>query len=225
MANTNDGWIKAWRKLSTNKIWLEKPFSKGQAWIDLLMFATQTTHTSVRNGVDVTYEAGYVYESVAGLSDRWGWSRPRVYRFLDQLKNDGMIDYQRRTRIRTSNVTPCVTHPVTPLRIVNWELYQDRRTVSVTQNRTSNRTSNVTHPKNNIYPKNDISKEVYICYASNSPTGYPFPCGLYEKPEWMTEEEWEESKSMTVEDIPGVYRGEYESVIDYLLDKKKGCLE
>ena len=174
MSDNGNGWIKVWRKLSTNKFWLEKPFSKGQAWIDLIMFATQSTHTSTRNGTQITYKAGYVYESVVGLADRWGWSRPRVYRFLEQLKNDGMIDYERRTQNRTQNRTVNVTQLVTPLRIVNWELYQDRRTVSDTENRTQNRTRKRTHPKNDIYPKNESSKEEYNSRSAPTPlSGIP----------------------------------------------------
>lgn len=209
MANTNDGWIKAWRKLATNKLWLEKPFSKGQAWIDLLMFATQNTHTSIRNGVHVVYEAGYVYESVMGLADRWGWSRPRVYRFLDELKNDGMIDFIRRTSNRTSNVTQSVTQLVTPIRIVNWELYQDKRTLSDTQNRTSNRTHDRTHPKKDIYPKKDISKE-----EETAPL-IPFPCGVAVKPEWMDEDLWNDVRFRKVEDIPTLLQGDFDTYIEY----------
>lgn len=215
MANTNDGWIKAWRKLATNKLWLEKPFSKGQAWIDLLMFATQSTHTSVRNGVQVVYEAGCVYESVMGLANRWGWSRPRVYRFLEDLKNDGMIDFTRRTSNRTSNVTQSVTQLVTPLRIVNWELYQDKRTLSDTQNRTSNRTGNVTHPKNNIYPKNDISKEEE---TASLPV---YPCGASVKPEWMNDELWDVVRFRKVDDIPSLLRGDFDSYIEYTEEAHK----
>ena len=210
MADNGSGWIKVWRKLSTNKFWLEKPFSKGQAWIDLIMFATQSTHISTRNGEQITYKAGYVYESIVGLADRWGWSRPRVYRFLEQLKNDEMIDYERRTQNRTQNRTVNVTQLVTPLRIVNWELYQDRRTVSDTENRTQNRTRKRTHPKNDIYPKNDSSKEDSI-----SASLIPFPCGATDKPEWMTDKMWDEVKFRKVDDIPSLLQGDYDTYIEY----------
>lgn len=151
MPNTNDGWIKAWRKIAVNEIWLEKPFSKGQAWMDLLMLATRKTHKSVRNGETIQYKAGYVYESVTRLSDRWGWNRMKVYRFYRQLKEAKMIDYE--------SVTPkCAskrTLNVTPLRIVNWDVYQG----DVTDNVTQKRTQKCTYPKNDIYPENEYTGE------------------------------------------------------------------
>lgn len=161
MANTNDGWIKLHRKLATNDIWLEKPFSKGQAWIDLLMFATQTTHKSVRKNSNVTYKAGYVYESISYLADRWGWSRSKVYRFYSVLENSGMVEFKGWTSDRTANTT----HNATPLRIVNWGLYQGERTVK----RTLPRNKNESHPKNDT-PNNDISKEKGRS-APRSPSG------------------------------------------------------
>jgi hypothetical protein len=54
------------------------------------------------------------------------------------------------------------------------------------------------------------------------PHDYPYPCGLYRKPDWMTEEEWETARYMTVANIPGIDRGEYDNIIDYLLAKKEG---
>ena len=38
MAKTGS-YIKLDRGLKNNSLWLEKPFSKGQAWVDLLMLA------------------------------------------------------------------------------------------------------------------------------------------------------------------------------------------
>lgn len=180
MAN-NDGWIKLHRKLSANDIWLEKPFSKGQAWIDLLMFATQNTHKSVRGKTDVTYKQGYVYESISYLADRWGWSRSKIYRFYSVLENAGMIEFKGWTGVRTANTT----HRATPLRIVNWAFYQGERT----EKRTRSRTANETHPKKDIYPKNDISKE-----PPKSPTGGLTPDG----------------------EIPDMYRDRFNSYAEYV---------
>ena len=35
----NNGWIPIHRQLQEHWLWEDKPFSKGQAWIDLLMLA------------------------------------------------------------------------------------------------------------------------------------------------------------------------------------------
>ena len=70
-----DGWIKVWRKLADSQMWLEKPFSKGQAWIDLLLLATSTDHVSKYKGRSKSYKAGTVHFSLCFLTERWGWSR------------------------------------------------------------------------------------------------------------------------------------------------------
>jgi len=169
-----DGWIKVWRKLADSQMWLEKPFSKGQAWIDLLLLATSSDHVSKYKGKDKVYKAGTVHFSLCFLTDRWGWSRNKVYRFINKLQNDGMLEYQGRTSNgtidRTLNGTISDTMNDTTndtvLIVVNWALYQNKQekngtingTINDTANGTAKRTSNGTHPKNDIH-KNDISKE------------------------------------------------------------------
>jgi hypothetical protein len=86
-----------------------------------------------------------------------------------------MIDYQGRTGNGTTdgtidgaiNDTINGTINDTVLIVINWALYQGSKTTNGTINdttndtakRTRNRTGNGTHPKNDIYPKNDKSKE------------------------------------------------------------------
>lgn len=169
-----DGWIKVWRKVSDSQMWLEKPFSKGQAWIDLLLLATASDHVSKYKGRDKAYKAGTVHFSLLFLTDRWGWSRNKVYRFLERLQKDEMIVYQGRTsngtinRTQNGTVNGTIDDTIndTFITIVNWALYQSKQTrngtindtINDTTNGTTKRTSNGTHPKNDIH-KNDISKE------------------------------------------------------------------
>ena len=169
-----DGWIKVWRKLADSQMWLEKPFSKGQAWIDLLLLATSSDHVSKYKGKDKMYRAGTVHFSLCFLTERWGWSRNKVYRFIDKLQKDGMLEYQGRTSNGTTkrtlngtiDGTIDGTTNDTVLIVVNWALYQSRQqrngtingTTDDTTDGTVKRTSNGTHPKNDIH-KNDISKE------------------------------------------------------------------
>ena len=37
-----NGWIALHRKIQSHWLWEDKPFSNGQAWIDLLMLANHT---------------------------------------------------------------------------------------------------------------------------------------------------------------------------------------
>lgn len=60
--------------------------------------------------------------SVRIWADRWGWSLPRVHRFLRALEKAGLAQFERSkegTALRSGDevlpVTPTVTPPVTPL--------------------------------------------------------------------------------------------------------------
>ena len=215
-----DGWIKVWRKLADSQMWLEKPFSKGQAWIDLLLLATSSDHVSKYKGRDKSYKAGTVHFSILFLTERWGWSRNKVYRFINKLQNDGMLEYQGRTsngtiqcnKNGTIDETIDGTTNDTVLIVVNWALYQSRQTkngtidetINDTTNGTRKRTSNGTHPKNDIH-KNDISKEV----PPKSPTGGQSPS------EKNTSHLRLGPNEGTVDDIPDSYRAMFNNFADY----------
>lgn len=59
MKNTDKNWIKLNRALIDNPIWKIKPFSKGQAWVDLLMLTNHTTgFITVKNGKLIEIKRG-----------------------------------------------------------------------------------------------------------------------------------------------------------------------
>lgn len=124
----HSGWIKLHRKILDSDGWLEKPFDKQRAWIDLLLLAQHETHGEFRKGC--------VYKSKRELSDRWGWSVGKVTRFLDELKNGTQI----RTLNRSLNGTV--------ITIVNWDLYQHSGTPNGTPNGTQNGMTNGNQYKN-----------------------------------------------------------------------------
>ena len=106
------GWIKVWRKLASDRLWLADKFTKGQAWVDLLLIAQGLDKTEYYDGQYAHYKAGTVYKSLRWLSDRWQWNRRTVVNFLDSLVSANMIE-----------VTTSRTHG-TVIRIKNWEDYQ-----------------------------------------------------------------------------------------------------
>lgn len=131
MENIRKGYVSIHREILTHWIWQEKPFSKGQAWIDLILLANyQTKKFAYKDGV-ITGQRGTVYRSISWLADRWGWSRDKVRRFLDLLKNDGMV-----TMVAT-------THQTT-VTLVNYGKYQDPPTTSDTANTTTDKATNTT---------------------------------------------------------------------------------
>ena len=106
------GYIKLHRQLMEHWLWDDKPFSKGQAWIDLLLLATWKEAKELYKGKIVQRNPGEVSVSMLWLADRWCWHRDKVARFLRLLDTDGMA---------TTNTT---TNGTT-ITIANWALYQN----------------------------------------------------------------------------------------------------
>ena len=112
MSSDNGGWIKLHRKITNNWIW-EDP-EKLRAWLDILLMVNHESRQIPYNGHIVTIKAGQKLTSLAKLSERWGWSRNRVDRFLRLLDEAEMV---------TANRTPNGTL----LTVVNWAFFQDAR--------------------------------------------------------------------------------------------------
>ncbi|MCP3964730.1 MAG: hypothetical protein GY718_00030, partial [Lentisphaerae bacterium] len=99
------GYISLHRKILESWLWNEKPFSKGQAWIDLLMCAAYTdTEIFIRQSL-IELKRGQQARSESGLAKNWGWSRDKTRRFLKLLVEKGMIIQQTNSRI--SIITIC----------------------------------------------------------------------------------------------------------------------
>lgn len=108
------GWIKVDRKIQENPLWEADVFSRGQAWIDLLLLANHEDKEIFINGQYFKIKRSQHFTSIRKLSVRWKWDKDKVLRFLRQLEASGML-----TRIRTHNATL--------LTIVNYDKYQSRR--------------------------------------------------------------------------------------------------
>lgn len=106
------GWISIHRKIQDNLIWEDKPFSRGQAWIDLLLLANHEDRQVLFNGNAIQVKRGEKITSLRQLSDRWGWSITKVKKFLNLLSDEKMISYKSDSK-------------KTVYSIVNYEVYQD----------------------------------------------------------------------------------------------------
>lgn len=115
----NKGWIKLHRAIQDCWIWNDEPFSKAQAWIDLLLLANHRDKKIGIDGKPVVISRGQFHTSINKLSDRWMWDRKKVMKFLDVLESDEML-YQKRTTKGTT------------LTIANYEVYQDEGTTDGT---------------------------------------------------------------------------------------------
>jgi len=89
------GWIKLPRDIVKHSIWQkEEPFCWKAAFIDLMLLANFEAHPYFFNEQEFLVNPGEIITSQEKLALRWKWSRGRVYRFLEKLKDIGEIDYQ-----------------------------------------------------------------------------------------------------------------------------------
>ena len=92
------------RSILEHELWKDKPFAKGQAWLDLLLLANYTDKTTRHRGQIVTCKRGDVNLSMLELADRWGWGRNKVKRFLNVLEMDGMVSVNATTQRTTITI-------------------------------------------------------------------------------------------------------------------------
>jgi hypothetical protein len=113
------GWVKIHRSICDNPLWLSEPFTRGQAWADLIILANHKDGFIRARGVRIDVKRGQVGWSQIKLSDRWKWSRGKTKRFLNELEMDQQIIQQK------NNVT-------TLLSITNYNEYQTNGTTDST---------------------------------------------------------------------------------------------
>lgn len=116
-----------WRKISENDLWLSEKFTRGQAWVDLIMLANHKPGILRKRGIRVDIERGQLGWSEVRLAERWKWSRGKVRRFLSELASgkEPFIVQQK------SKITTLIT-------IINYSTYQSDDTTSSTTDSTTN---------------------------------------------------------------------------------------
>ena len=99
------GWISIHRKIQSHWVWEDKPFSKGQAWIDLLMLANHEDSKFLLGSQLIDAKRGEVITSELKLMSRWGWSNTKVRAFLGLLEKDSMIIKKADSKKSTITLT------------------------------------------------------------------------------------------------------------------------
>lgn len=100
-----EGFIILQRKITGNWLWLSEPFSKAQAWIDLLLLANHAEGSFFVRGVKVVIKRGHVGKSEESLSQRWKWSRGKVRSFLKLLEIEQQIKQHKSPILNVIEVT------------------------------------------------------------------------------------------------------------------------
>ena len=135
------GWVKIYRKIQDNPLWNEKPFSRGQAWIDLLLLANHKDNYIIARGIKVDIKRGQVGWSEVKLSDRWGWSRSKLRTFLKLLESEQQIIQQK------NNVSLLIT-------IENYQNHQSKEQ-QIEQQKNSRKTAKEQQKDTNKNVKNE----------------------------------------------------------------------
>ncbi len=147
----SQGWISVHRKIEDDWLWKDKPFSKGQAWIDLLLMVNHEDKKILFNGNLVEVKRGQRITSIKKLCDRWGWSNNKVKRFLELLQEDNKIELEIAPRKNT-----VVT-------IVNYSFYQGVENEKAPEkHQGSTREAPQMHINNNDNNDNNDNKEIDI---------------------------------------------------------------
>ena len=113
------GWQKVYRDITKHWLWEDKPFSRGQAFIDLLLMVNHQDKKILFNGDLIEVKRGSRITSLRQLGESWGWSRTKVKKFLEQLEKDGMITVKSDSK-------------KTVVSIENYSVYQDSKNSDVT---------------------------------------------------------------------------------------------
>ena len=146
------GWISIHRQLQSHWLWEDKPFSRGQAWIDLLLLANHADKTIMLGNELIEVQAGSFITSELKLMERWGWSKTKVRSFLELLQKDKMI-VKKTDRKKTTII------------IENYGVFQDSETTEKPQ---KNRKKTTEKPqKNTNNNDNNDNNENKIIYNAN----------------------------------------------------------
>ena len=121
MAENSNNWIKLNRSIMEHWLWSGETFSRGQAFIDLLLLAAYADHKVMSQGRMIDVKRGSMITSVRYLAGRWGWSKDKTLKYLNDLESDGIIKKESDTKR-------------TVLSIVNYGKYQNLQCNEQTQN-------------------------------------------------------------------------------------------
>jgi hypothetical protein len=143
----NHGYIKLHRRLRDNPLWKDKPFTRGQAWIDLLLRANHKDNEVLFRNDIVKIERGELFVTERELAGAWGWGRTRVKTFLKLLENRTMIE--RKINPKANHITILNYSKYQGSRTKNEPQPNQKRTTAEPQPCLNNNVKNVKNNKNN----------------------------------------------------------------------------
>ena len=148
-----EGWFKYYRKSVDNPLYFSEPFTKWQAWTDMILIANHAEGFFFKRGIKIQVTRGQIGYDLDTLAKRWKWSRGKVERFFRVLEIDKQITRQK------SNVSTLIT-------VLNYDLYQgsDKANDKANGHQTVNQTDtnkNDNNENNNISVVFDAFRKEY----------------------------------------------------------------
>lgn len=202
------GWIKIHRKILDNFLWEDRPFSKGQAWIDLILLANHENKKIIFDGNAIEVKRGEKITSIRFLSERWGWSTTKTKKFLNVLQNEKMLTYKSNSKN-------------TVYSIVNYNDYQEKQeyknNTEVTQKKHRSNTE-VTQKNTNKNDKNDKNDKNIFNILSKDKIFVPLIQKWNELPETV-------SKISTLKKDTQRYKMLSQRISEYGIDKVLEAIE
>ena len=151
----NTGWIKLHRQIQENDLWLSEPFTKAQAWVDLILLANHQDNKFQIRGIWVEVKRGQLAYSELTLAKRWKWSRNKLRRFLKTLKTEQQIDQH------PTNVTSIIT-------ILKYDCYQaeEQKTEHQTIQQKNTKRNTKRYTNKNVKNVKNVKKDIFITKAA-----------------------------------------------------------
>ena len=154
MTNQTDhkGYISIHRKLEDNYLWLAEPFTKGQAWIDLLLIANHKDNSFFLRGIKIDVKRGQIAWSEERLASRWKWSRGKLRNFLKLLEIEQQIIQHRSNKINI-------------IEIINYDFYQKQdnklNNKKTTKRQQIEQQKDINNNDNNVNNNKNDNKTIY----------------------------------------------------------------
>lgn len=124
----SQGWLRLHRKIQDDPLWLSEPFTRAQAWIDIVILANYQTSYFFIRGNKITVLRGQLARSEDYFALRWRWSRNKTRSFMKELEKDDKI-VQQKSRI------------ISLITVKNYDKYQDKDTTDCTTESTAEGTT------------------------------------------------------------------------------------
>lgn len=158
----SQGYIKLHRQLQECWLWTEDRFSRGQAWIDLLLMANHKDKKFPINDEIKIIQRGQFVTSKRKLADKWKWNRRTVDVFLNLLAKDEMITMECTTKYTT-------------ITIINYDFYQYCEPQDAPPTTPQGTPPGIPPSSTNNNDKNDKNdkKDIYIAHFEETWKIYP----------------------------------------------------